>query len=307
MHPRIPFKSLLTRSNSVRFFNTNTNAPAKAQPLVRVSAFDHDGCVGLRYRVPSEIPKSHPALIELLDKKKSEIHYVTSFSNQQSARSDCHNALCNQNSLAFPVAIVLARALGAYFDPLLLSDIAANQKPGYTISSIRQDLAEQNIDIFESQLSDSVLLRLMARHTFDYVYSEDKVNIIYAQAHRIALMHPNAKIVFDIFDNLQNEVLEPAAHFFKKSTMLLPKNTELNFYHYCTVRDSLPLPDKLFTLNGNGIVDSDYYQTVKAMGRVAQEVEGKQISKYHMANYLSLDLIRDTRLSTNPLVATCGS
>ncbi len=292
------FKKLPGRSHQYAFFNTNTSK--SELPRVRVSSVDHDGCFGLPYMNPNEIDMGHAHVIESMNEQKklsSYTHdYVMSFSNRQSIRRDCFNALYNKNNLAFPVAMILAKKLGAYFDPLLLADITAHKKPGFTISSMRNELAKRTINLFNSQPSDEVLHELMASHSLDFTFSEDKINIIYAQIHRMALMHPSATIHFDIYDDLIEEVLKPSSVFFKQYPSLLPINVSLNFYHYCSTRESLTLPEKLLTITGDGHVDSAYYETINTMAHIAYREEGA-IATYHMTNYISPERIYDFSLS----------
>lgn len=258
--------------------------------FVRVNTIDHDGCFGLQYMEPHEVSIRHGSIIEALgEQKKSNrytIDYVMSYSNRQSIRRDCYNAIYNQNNLAFPVATALAAALNAYFDPLLLADIYAEKKPGFTVSCMKFALAKKGLTLRDN-ISDDILTELLNSSKTDFVFSEDKINILYPQMHRMALIHPRAMIHFHIYDDLIEQVLHPSIAFYAQYQSLIPRNITLHFHHFNTLRDGTPSPINISAIAGKGDTDDDYYKTVMVMGEIAKREEGDQITKYKMANYLS--------------------
>jgi len=273
---------------------TRLNTPLKSHSFfkkrgfsqIRVNTVDHDGCLGLQYMEPCEVRERHAPLIDAFSAQKYDFDYVMSYSNRQNRRRDCFNALYNQNNLAFPVAKAFAKALNAYFDPLLLADIYAKKKPGFTILEMQIALAQKGINS-SGKISDKILTELMNECATETVFSEDKLNILYPQTHRMSLIHPKAEITFNILDDLVEQVLEPSIDFYSQYPTLIPNNVTLNFYYLNTLEEGMNLPTKISSLVGEGEVDADYYETVLAMGEIAKKEEGTEITKYKMANYLS--------------------
>ncbi|MGQ3888607.1 hypothetical protein ACQUW5_06185 [Legionella sp. CNM-1927-20] len=259
---------------------------------IRVSAIDHDGCFGLPNILPADVATAHASTIEhLKNLDESRVHYVTSSSNRQSIRLDSINALYNQNNLAFPIARALAKTMGAWFDPLLLADINANRKPGFTINSAINNLLAKGVNPLIERVSDEDLTALINCSQSSFIFSEDKVNIVYAQMHRIALLHPKSPIQYNVYDDLHQQVLQPLSQFYNKYPMLIPKNVKLSIYYFNTAcevsRYERNLPSLFHTINGQGLIDSHYYTTVNAMGEIAKQEEGATLSKYYMHKYMT--------------------
>lgn len=268
--------------------------------LVCVNAIDHDGCFGLQHMEPGEIGTMHKPVIEYLSHQKENngytVDYVTSSSNRQSIRLDCLNSIYNQNNLAFPVAKALAKSLGAWFDPLLLADITANRKPGFTINCINEVARAKKLNLLENRVSEEVVDELLQGNHADFTFSEDKINIIYPQMHRIALCHPQAKIHFNVYDDLLKQVLVPLNRFYSGYPNLIPANVILNLYYFNTTNNDpmtheLNVPNLLHTIQGTGSVDSHYYNTVRKMEEIAKNEEG-EVSKYSMSQYITPELLQ---------------
>lgn len=263
---------------------------------VRVNAIDHDGCFGIQYMDSSLITEYHTAVIELLRKDRSHhIDYVVSSSNRQSRLIDCENAIHNQNNLALPVVRAFANALNAHHDPILLADITAMKKPGYTLSKLKEDARKSQIALFDKIPNDNQLSQLSALDRTGFCLSDDKVNIIYAIAHRTAIQHPNALITLNIFDDLTESVLNPLMGFYLANTSMLPHHIECNFYHYNTAQSDYShstdlSPTLLAVIKGTGKQDAEYYKTVSIMEKIAKSFEGKK-SSYNMSNYLTPALL----------------
>lgn len=282
----------------VRKLNTNSLSAQSvvAAKLMRVSGLDHDGCFGVPHLNPSQTVLFHQPVIDLLKEraisKKYAFDYVTSTSNRQSIEIDCMNAIKNQNNLAFPVATEIAKSLGGHFDPLLLADITANRKPGFTIRLIKSAIAANGANPLKDGLSDEFLLKLMNEPYAKYCFSLDKVNILYPQMHRMAMMHPVLMIEFDIYDDLHAQVLKPLGSFYEKYHSLIPANLKLKLYHYNTAnkhdysQQQPELPTLVNEIQGSGKTDTNYYSTVNAMSDVAIKEEGIRPS-YHLADYLT--------------------
>lgn len=278
--------------------------------FVRVNAIDHDGCFGLQYMEPSEISIMHKPVIEYLNNEKKAngytVDYVISSSNRQSIRLDCLNSIYNQNNLAFPVAKILAKSLGAWFDPLLLADISANRKPGFTVNCINEVALAKKLNLLKNCVSDELLDELLNGNHVDFALSEDKINIVYSQMHRIASIHPRAIIHFNIYDDLQEQVLGSLKYFYGRYPNLIPLNMKLNLHYFSTVNNessnsSLNVPNLIYTINGIGAIDTEYYHTVKMMEEIAKKTEG-EISTYHMSQYITPEAIQR---NFNPMSSPC--
>lgn len=261
---------------------------------IRVNAIDHDGCFGLQNMNPNEVSSMHiDVIMYLMEQKKLNnytIDYVISSSNRQSIPLDCLNALYNENNLAFPVAKSLATALNAWFDPFLLADVTANKKSGFTISCVQKMASLRKLNLLKNQVPREILDELLKENHPGFTFSEDKVNIIYAQMHHFAARHPKATIHFNVNDDLHESVLNPLNKFYRTYSSLIPFNTTLKLYHFSTITESsyknANLPTFIYEIKGSGLVDYNYYKTVQVMEEIAKNEEGDQ-SKYHMGNYIN--------------------
>lgn len=270
-------------------------------PRVRKTAyhvFDHDGCIGEANIDPEDIPAVHKDLVEHILEQKREEGYTESFaacgSNRQSIRLDALNALRNQNNLSAPVLDAIARAIGAWHDPLRLSDITVDKKAGFNLSKLRTLATQQGVKLNGPQVSDAFLNFLLSvkHNPPGFLYSIDKTNLLYAFAHRAGSIQGRVDIHF--YDDLVNDVIKPAATFYKRNPSLLPSNVRLHFHHYatqpigeCSMSQLGPqLPSLITKVKGEGQHDPDYYNTVRRMSEIAREEEGQQ-SSYELAKYLT--------------------
>lgn len=282
------------------FRSSVRNFTAHNAKVVRVSGMDHDGCFGMPYITPAQSILAHQPVLDQLKQqaiaRPLAFDYVTSTSNRQSIDIDCNNAILNQNNLAFPVTTTLAKSLGAHFDPLLLADITAHRLPGYTLSQLKSAIAHLSINPYNECLSDSHLATLSKIPQAGYCFSLDKINILYAQMHRMATLHPNYHIEFNVYDDLLEQVLLPLGSFYQKYPSLIPANLTLTLHHYdttCNVEYShhhQALPTITTQIRGHGNIDSHYYSTVNAMTHVAIKEEGSK-SSYQLSAYLTPESI----------------
>lgn len=273
----------------VNRFNLSAKKTLEKLKLVRIHSFDHDGCVGTPFLDPCETPNMHIDLLEHLKENQLQNHALECmmiFSNRQSLKKDCKNALHNNNNLALQVIPALAKKYNVYFDPLLLTDITLNQKPGATYCKFIESAQKMRIKRSD-KISAKELEQLAALVPIDYVYSTDKVNILYAQAHRAACFFPQTRIELNVYDDLSKAVLTPCYEFYRCYPELLPENLVVNFTQYDTVIESLPKPQLLYTIKGTGESNPLYYQTIKKMEERAFAEEGEHLSEYTFSSYLS--------------------
>lgn len=290
----------MLRLTRAAFFNLSVNRLIDSPNMkthrpcaVRVHSFDHDGCIGIPFLDPIEIPDMHTDLLDHLRKLQVQspaIECMMIFSNRQSIKRDSKNAKHNDNNLALQVIPALAKRHKTYFDPLLLTDISINQKPGATLCRLI-DIAQKERINLSDKLNAKELERLTQLIPEDYVYSTDKVNILYAQVHRASCVFPHARIEFNVYDDLSETVLTPCYQFYRLYPELLPENIVVKFIHYDTVMEGLPQPHLLYTLKGTGNMDPLYYQTIKKMEQFAVAEEGEQRSEYTFSSYLSPEVL----------------
>lgn len=293
------FKLGKSNTKNFSFFNA-TNKDLH----VGVHSIDHDNCIGLQHMTPNEVKKKHAPVIEHLQQEKINKGYTSVFvlggTNRQDLYRECWNAKLNQNNFAFLIAKTFADLLGAgtFHDPLLLADIKAKCLPGFTINYIQQFVSRKKLNLFESCVSNEVLDELLSKDDHPkFAYSEDKINILYAQMHRIALMNPHARISFNFYDDLLEKVLRALQKFYESNSSLMPSNVRLNLHYFNTAVNSLDLhnsmdvPELLYTIEGTGSIDPKYYDTIQAMEDIAIKEEGKQkegeMGTYSMSKYIT--------------------
>ena len=85
--------------------------------------------------------------------------------------------------------------------------------------------------------------------------------------------YPNAEFVFDFFDD-RKDILAQLAHFFTEFPYLMPKNLRLRLHQYRGDADKI-----LHEVQGSGIIDKSYTQTIKKMTDSIFE-ENKPEDKY---------------------------
>lgn len=275
---------------------------ASTLPKGRYAAYhlvDHDSCLGEACMDPKDIPKAHTGLVAHIQEEQSKKGYTDSYaaigSNRQGIKLDALNALRNQNNLAYPVMNVFADAIGAWFDPLLLSDITVDQLPGFNRMQLQRLAKQAGINLNDPRVprvSDEFLSFLLSQKHPDFLYSREKMNLLYASAHRAA--HLQGPVDLHFYDDLLKDIIEPAASFYKRFPSLLPSNVTLHFHHYETQAvGERPLyaygpnlPSLITKVTGEGKRDPNYYETVRRMSEIAREEEGQQ-SSYLLTDYLT--------------------
>lgn len=291
---------------SLRLFTSRlTQGAYRGVPRPRhavVHSVDHDGCLGLPYSAPNRIALLHEPLITHLKDQYAQKAYTDGFvmigSNRQDLKCEAINGLYNKNGLAYPQAYAFAKSLGFWFDPFLLSDITANQKAGFNLTLLRTMASKHGVKLHHDIVSDDFLKKLRAKKYPRFDYSEDKVNIIYAQIHRAASALPG-RVDFYFYDN-DHRILSSLRQFYQTFPILIPANVKLHLSHYDT--DNVGerpqhqggiLPDTLTVIQGTGPIDENYRQTVSVMGDIAKREEGK-VHAFHLAEYLTPQLLQES-------------
>lgn len=248
---------------------------------IRVISLDFDGCI---FHIPyldtpnhmnfpnTIVVDANRAFLDKLIKENRAYSNVFTFigSNRQSYQSDRHN-MNHERPSCFPAILQLNAALGAQFNPLLLSDIYENLPTG---ESFRR-------------ATDSDYRGGHAHWIFD----ETKATILYAQMQEIANAHPNEPIEFDYFDDRLDYnfkanrigILQSLQIFYEKNTHLIPANVTLNLHHY----ENAIVPDApVAQIKGQGMIDANYRETVKMMMEYTLERQGGDVGNNLVTEYL---------------------
>lgn len=267
---------------------------------------DHDGCWGEPFTEPKALPEVHQAMIQDIKEQQAIKGYTHKYaaigSNRQSLKLDALNALHNENGLAYPAMNVFSHAVEASFDPLLLSDITVDKKAGFNLALLRKYADSANVRLQTQIASRSFLESLLKKEHPGFLYSREKVNILYAFAQRAG--HFNGPVDLHFYDDLIKTVIEPAALFFKKFPTLLPNNVTLRFHTYANeplgerplFQNQGNIPSLITEVKGEGALDPNYYETTNRMARIAEEEEGKQ-SSYQLSEYLTPERLFEASVS----------
>lgn len=275
---------------------------------ILINSFDHDGCVASsKFKSPSELIGENHALFDVIrglattvldDTPYFNCHKVMIGSNRQSLQVDTLNATRNTNGAVVPLAQAISKHLDAEFDGFTLADIKSEKEPGYHTKLFLRVITELNIDpkrfmyFNEFAQIDKLIKQTDNGYEFsDFDASEDKINILYAQIHHQASLHPDEEIVFNFFDDKQS-ILDSLNEFFKRFPEFLPENVELNLYLYNQGELALCHPP----IQGEHFIDHNYYETVNIMGQIARKIQGgNPRTGYTMADYITPELIHETR------------
>ncbi|CAM4483128.1 MAG: hypothetical protein LEGION0403_FIIPPAGN_02504 [Legionella sp.] len=145
-------------------------------------------------------------------------------------------------------------------EPFLMADIYGAAK---TRHGVDRPIDQRNCAAGDSYKN---ILRAQYQQNKDiehaeWVFDNNKVSLIYAQAHRVASLHPSeTSIVIDFYDD-SDGILKRVGNFFSSFPHLLPQNVQLNIKKYNGT--SLPVLQK--EIQGCGEVDSKYDWSVRFM------------------------------------------
>ena len=216
---------------------------------IRVLSFDFDGCLFNINYIMARDNKDVIKYNEVLLKTISNDHHLYSKtitlvgSNRQSKTID----LCNSphKGSCFPAIKTISTHLKAELDSFLLADIHGDLPDGTS---------------FDRAIDQTY----MGPHT-DWWFDEHKVTILYAQMHRIATANPGEEIEFDFYDD-RSDILLTLAEFYKAHPSLIPANVTLCLHQYAG-----QAPQHIHSIQGTGMIDGNYKETVKEMWAIARK------------------------------------
>lgn len=233
---------------------------------LRVLSFDYDGCLShINYGVdkPATILSINEALFSAIRERNTDYreNIVLVGSNRQSLAIDLTGHVQNENGSCFLQLEQVAKVLGARLDKFLLADIYGDLPAGTSFDKA-----------MDTYLNGASKLELSEHASFELDVS--KVNIIYAQLHKIACDFPGEEVAYYFYDdkltkhhktnpNASSPCLLLKLHaFFSTYPELIPPQFTLHFCHYKGARvDMLPA---IYAPSGN-FIDANFAETVKEM------------------------------------------
>lgn len=240
---------------------------------VNFKLFDIDGCayhqyVQGRYRNEPHsqwLLASNQPLLQQIEEEVNENHYdkliLAYGTNRQDYFVDANNSY-RGGSLAPALPLFQSYLSGklttdVVIEPFLMADIYGRAKER---NGIVRPIQERNCAAGDSYKN---ILRAEYKHEdiehAEWMFDDSKISLIYAQAHRVASLHPtDAEIVIDFYDDT-NSILKAVSNFFSKHPELLPSNVRLNIKKYNG--QSLPVQQK--EIQGIGEVDRKYDWSVR--------------------------------------------
>jgi hypothetical protein len=216
---------------------------------LNVASFDFDGCLynDAYHDKGRDIVFANK---NFLDTIKYRYHLTMIGSARQSYNQDLFNSQENQTGLAS----IDIEAINAYLNTktcdFLMADITHlqfNQHPGYCQFDLSQ-YAAQGCDT-------------SGYNFYDWDFDESKFTLLYAQMHHIASDNQDkSSIIFDFYDDRNEDILPGLGYIFSRLPWLLPHNLTLNLYHYCGNKVT-----RLSSIQGAGNIDLNYKSTVVRM------------------------------------------
>ena len=255
----------------------------KPQQNVILNLVDYDGCFGRRASQDNLFDQNRWLVQNnqlLLTHLKKQIDSTSPDriifglgTNRQDYATDLYNSNRNNNGSCISSLLVLQDYFkemhaGVFFDPFMMADIYHSDTIKSVISSGK---SYTNIYINSPENTH-------AKASFD----ENKISLIYAHAHRVALLNPNATTIRINFFDDRPAILISLIHFFSDHPDLLPNNVQL--YSYCYNGHQLQTVEKILSnkfIQGMGPVDKNYDWTIRLMAAIARETEGNTTGPAH--------------------------
>lgn len=248
-----------------------------------ISSLDYDGCLYTRTTIPKSMEDyitNNPLLLERISttSAKFDKKIILVGSNRQSTGIDSSNGYKGTGSCYLAIDYI-SKHLGIEFDKFLLSDIYLGKTAGYTIETflnVVSTLEWQNIifglpEFFKLNCAEFLKLNghddliTVNESTAGAFCSDDKINLIYAQMHKIATEHSEDEIVFDFYDD-RLDILTNLFGFFEQYPVLIPRNITLKGFQY---EAGTKAPEQHAEIQGTGKIDAAYSETVLKMGKIA--------------------------------------
>ena len=225
---------------------------------IRVLSFDKDGCFFNEkfYDAKPQYDVIHhnKALLDLLIEENKQYTQVYLFegSDRQSHEMETIHAKKATNTYvyAYRATQEIAKYLHAVLDSIVMADPLGDLPAGTSFARSRIAV-KQGRQLAHAKCKND----------------ESKVIPLYLQIQRIANIKPGEEIIFDFFDD-QDHLLTKLNDFYTTHPQLIPTNVTLRLHHYegSACRN-------IASIEGIGIIDANYYQTVKDMVNQCQPLE----------------------------------
>jgi hypothetical protein len=237
----------------------------ESKEKINVRSLDFDDCIfNSAYRKSkskNRLIETNKSLIEGVSEQIKAENFskviIMLGSNRQSFYDDWHHE--DGEGSCFPALFELYKAFQNYIDPskveldpLLLADIYGRKQAG---------------DNFDHAIQHHNAVRNKQEHEpYDFSFSfmdSKKLNLLYAQMHKIASQHPDAEIIYDFYDDdafEENTVLHDLKKYFEENPDLIPNNLRLYLHHYAgeEIRE-------VANIKGTGKIDYNYEYNIKKM------------------------------------------
>jgi hypothetical protein len=220
-------------------------------------------------------------------------------SNRQSLMTDCMNQRVNRKLSCFVAIPRIYQKLSIKFDNVLIADIEAHKEPGCSFDAAIDLITDngQDLDGKNSWFLAMEKLPAIQAHA-NWSFDNTKVSILYAQMHKLATENPDAEILFNFFDD-KEEILDALTAYFSDGVMM-PSNVKLALYSYDG--DKLELKSPL--IQGQGIVDMSYQDTIRKMMKLAVE-QAENIKKgVYVHEVLRDQFVKERKSFVKPVSAS---
>ena len=255
--------------------------------------FDVDDCLFHRYDNKKSILNwLIPSNARLLDGIVSDIqseNYDCIIVANGAKRQDLATDSCNPGGTCSPVLPIIQSYLQArtganvQLDQFLMADAYRNKPAG---SSYKDILKE--IFCGYSLAHDQAIL------------DRSKISLIYAHAHRVALLNPNAtRIIIDFFDDA-DRIMMAVFNFFSNYPDFLPRQVSLRIHQYPATQGEYPFNHTV--IEGQGEIDSyytwfvRYLTSIEKLGRVPTIESADALKRYHDARCYNASNQDDTQM-----------
>jgi hypothetical protein len=178
---------------------------------------------------------------DLTEQKINKLIFMVG-SNRQSIQIDQLNSKRNKTESFFTALVKFTekfekehKEIEVVYDGVLADDLYENRPAGQTF--------------------DNAIKKVKSKVTYNRM-DRIKVSILYLQMQKIASENPNAKIIFDFYDDTTDTILNPLKTIFEAHPDLIPKNVSLGLYHYAG-KEITPAAN----IQGTGVIDNAYRET----------------------------------------------
>lgn len=234
------------------------------QGRLRVTALDFDGCIERKndnIQTKQQYLNSEKRLLRFLDANRTDM--ILSGSNRTNPAIDRHNSekppwqYPGASYNVFPWLTTRTRK----FNPFLLNDLWAQHEDGRpydlgdTFKTMQFLFKQQAWKKYILFYNEHYMLNYEKDKTYldypdylDAIWMKDKVNIVYAHIHYLAIAYPNKTITYQLVDD-QTDYLYALSYFYNKHHDLVPHNVQIQLIKHDHESDNFSYLHKQTTLH----------------------------------------------------------